>query len=99
MANVANLASIVSQVEALEVLAINEDLALAWVVEALDHLDSGGLARAGGTDNRVSLARLKSVVQAAHYHLVWACWIEEVNVFEFDLALNGVLDAAFLANL
>ena len=46
LADVANLLAVFTQVQCLQVLAINEDLTFFWVVKALGKLHDCGLARA-----------------------------------------------------
>ena len=64
--------------------AVDQDSARGDVVKAVEQLDDGGLARAGGADDRDLLARLDPEAEVAQHRL--ARTVGEGDVVEDDLA-------------
>lgn len=88
MTNVSNLASKMLQLETLDVLAINDNLAVNGVIEPLDQLDSGALARARSSNNRCCLSSLECPREVSNYLLIWAARIAEVDVLKADFSFK-----------
>ena len=70
LTDITNLLAVVAQVQALQVFAINEDLAFGRVVEALNKLHNSGLAGAGRSNDCSCLTHLERDVEVVHNFLI-----------------------------
>ncbi len=71
-----------------EVVAVDQDRALAGVVEARDQVDDRALAAAGGAQQRDSLARLGRKADVVQHGRA-AAEVAEAHIPELDPALDG----------
>lgn len=77
-----------SEIQDPYVLAIQGNLALLRVIETLDELDDGGLARAGGSHYGCGLAGLEDCREFVKNELLLAGGVAEGDLAELDKALH-----------
>lgn len=67
-------------------MMITHNVAGFWVVEALQQLQDGRLAAAGGSNQRHGLARLHLQVYTAEHLLARTCRVHELNVLYTEVS-------------